>query len=157
MWTRPSPSRATGKVVLLQEIAQADQGGPDLVPNDGGMGGAQPGLIRGGDALGKGLDRPVQRRALHPLLDLDVELVDDVADDQLGLDDAARHPLTEAADRLVDELRILAVPLQVVLVIRQRLERRRPLARSKVGVESMKAEEMIDRPHCGQRQELGRE
>ena len=52
---------------------------------------------------------------------------------------------------------ILVVALEIVLIILDRLERRRALARGEIGIESVEAEEMVDRADRGQRQHLGRE
>jgi hypothetical protein len=116
--------------------------------------GAEPLLIGRRDAFREFLHRSVEGGALHALLQLQVELVDDVAHDELGLDDAGRHSFAEAADHLVDRSRILAVPLEVVLIILDRLERRRALAGGKVGIEGVEAEEVIERPHRRQCEQL---
>ena len=75
-----------------------------------------------------------------------VQLVHDVAHDELRLDDTIRHALAHAADRAVEKEKIAVEPLQIILIVGDRLERRRALARAEVRHEHLEAGEMVDRP-----------
>ena len=77
----------------------------------------QPRPVGGADRLREVLDRPPIRRILGLQLELVVELLDHVADGQLGVDDAFRLALAPLRDRLVDVGGEVAVALQVVLIV----------------------------------------
>ena len=145
-----------GQIFVLQEIAQPDIGRLDLIADHRLIFGGQALAISGGDRVGEFLDRAIEHRTLNPLLDLRVELADHVVDGHLRLDDARLHALAEPADRPIDQRHIVLVALQIILVIGQRLERCRPLARGEGRVEGVKAREMVDRAHRGQCEHFGR-
>jgi hypothetical protein len=143
------------QIFVLQEVSQAHISGADLVADHGCMGGAKPCLVGGRNAFGELLDGSVEGRAFDALRQLQVELIDDVADHELGLNHARLHALPEAGDRPVQQQRILAVAFQIILIILDRLERSRAFARGKVRIECVESEEMVDRADGGQRQHLG--
>ena len=145
------------QIFLRQEVAQPLIGRADLVADHRRGLGAQACLVGFGDARGEGLERRVEGRSLDALRQLQVELVDDVAHDQLGLDHARLHTLAEATDRRVDDIGIAVMPADIVLIILHRLERRHALAGGEVRIERVEAGEVVDRPDDGERQEIGAE
>ena len=143
------------QILVLQEIAKAGIGRDDPHLDRRCIIGAQPRLVCRADPLWEGLDGPVIRRSFNALCKLEVELVDDIVDDQLGLDDAGLHAFAEAANGAVEQNDEFAVTFQVVIIVDKRLERRCALSRSEIGVEGMEPKEMVDRANSSQRQHVG--
>ena len=140
-----------GQIGRGEKIAHPALGGDDHVADLRRIGGGQPGAVGGRNGGGKFLDRRIEGRLLRLARQQIVELRDHVANDQLGLDDAALHTLSKATDRFVEQPGIFDVALQVVLVIDHRIERCGALTRSEFGIEGLDAIEMIHRPHDRQR------
>ena len=103
MYMRPTPSRAWARYSVLQEVAQPLQRGIDRRRRStGGYSSVSRARSAAPMAFGKVLDRPPIRRVLGLELELVVELLDHVADGELGVDDALRFALAPLRDRLVD-------------------------------------------------------
>ena len=66
-------------------------------------------------------------------------------------------PCCHPADRAVEIDDIVAEPLEVVVIVLDRLERRRALARRHVGQEDLDAVEVVDRPRHRRLEQLRRE
>ena len=141
----------------LQEIAQAAIGREDAVADDRGQLGAQPRAVGFGHAFGEIVRRAGIRRGFRRVAQLGVELLDDVADGQLGVDDARGEALAEALDRAVDDRRRTGGGGRIVVIILDVAERRRAAPRGEDRIEGVEARKMVDRANRGQRQHLRRQ
>ncbi len=127
-----------GHVFVAQEISHPLVSRVDFL---GGRGvfNRQPRLLFGGKFLGEVLHRHEEGRFLDRHRQLRVELADDVADRQLGFVHAGFHAFAELADRAVGDGDVILVPLEVVLVVLDRLEGGGALPAGEVGIERVEA------------------
>ncbi len=142
------------QIFVLKEVAQPAVARIDAVADDRDMRVAQPGALALGDRVREVPDRAGIRRLLGRRVELGVELADDVADGELGVDHARFHALAEAGDHPVEHLDELAVAAQIVLIILDVAERRGAFPRRERRIESVEAGEMVDRAHDRQRHEV---
>jgi hypothetical protein len=133
------------QVFLLEKVAQLAIRRIEFFRHRAQVGGAQPLPVGLADPARKLGHRAVVRRLLGLLLQLKIELLDHVPDRHPGFDDAGGEALAEAIDRALEHRGELAVPLEIVLVVGQRPERRGALAGRKRRIEGVDAAEVIDR------------
>ncbi len=143
-----------GKIFVGDEASEALQGRPDPGFDRLGIGAPQRRLIGGGNIRRERLQRPIEAAAFHASGEHRVELLDDVAHDELRLDDARCHTLAHADDRTIDDRRERGHAAEAVLIILHRLERGSALARAQLGEAGMDAVEMVERPDGGERQHV---
>ena len=143
-------------IFIAQKIAQAGVGCINTVDR-GFITCGDPRLILNAETVRHRLDRPPIGAFLARCGELRIELLDHVFDRQLGLENARRRALTEAANRAVHNHAILVVARDCVLVIFDRLERRGALPAFKGRIECVQAEEVVDGPRALDRQKRRRE
>ena len=116
----------------------------------------QPRLLGFGDAVGKVGDRCPIGAFFDRRIHLQSELFDHQFDRHARQGDARCGPGLEACDRLIDNLRHVAMAAEIVLVILDRLIGHQRAGGRQPRVEDMQAAEVVDRQgqHC--RQDLGR-
>ena len=153
---QPDAVARLGEIFALQEVAHPLVRGLDDILDLLRVGGTQARLVGWRYRRRKGLDRAVEDRTLDALLQQVVELLDHVADDELGLDDALRLALPEQDDRSVERGSVSRVALQIVLVIEEGLEGCRALPAREFGVERLDSVEMVEREQFEQREQFGR-
>ena len=144
-----------GQILVAEEVAQPAIGREDRVADHREQFRAQPDALGFRDRFGESPRRAVIGRGFGSVAQLGVELLDDVADGELGLDHAGGEALAEAADGAVDADDELAVARDVVVIILDIAERRRPAARGEDRIESVEAAEVVDRADRRQRQQSG--
>ena len=144
------------QIFVLQEIAHPDQRRVHPIADHPGISGLQPGLIAGAEPFREFLHRLHHDRGIGAAGGQIVQLIDHIVHHQLGLHHAGLHALPEAQHRQIEQQRKLVTALQRILIILQRLERRRALTRLQLGKEVVEAKEMIDRARCrrGQQRRL---
>jgi hypothetical protein len=144
----------TRQIFVLKEVAQAPVGRHHLVAMGGKVRLRQPCPLRLRNRVRKGADGRGEGGVLRLLLQQVVDLLDHVADGQLGVDHAGRETLAKAGDDAVDHRPQLIVAGEIVLVIVDRLERCDAPAGGEHGIEIVEPAEVIDRPHQEQRENV---
>src|ERR1044072_6132007 len=112
------------EMFFFEEAAEPSGRGIYLVRDREAIFLRQPFAIRSTDRIRELLDRAEIGRMLRRQLQLVVDLLDYVADGHLPLDDARLLAFLETPDRSVDVDDEVLVPLQIVFVVGQRVERR---------------------------------
>ena len=102
-------------------------------------------------------ERAPIRRVLGLQLQLAVELLDHVADGELGVDHAFRLAPAPLANRLVDIGGEVAVALQRIVIVAKPPVRRPALPARQGRIEGVQAIEMVHRQRLAQAQEIGLE
>ena len=125
------------EIFVLEEVAQAGDRRVELVGDRRAIFARQARAVRWRNRRREGLHRREIGRFLGLLRELRIELLDHVVNGQLGLSDARLLALLEAADRTVDVGHEVLVPLEIVLIIGERAERRSALAAGEGRIESV--------------------
>ena len=139
-----------GQIAVTQEVAQPSIGWIQSVYNDVAIFGSQAGFVRITEAFRKHQDRAVIRRFLGFLRQLRIELVNNIRDGHFRFKNASRHTLAEPVNGPIHQQDELFVPLQIVVIILDCLERRCTLTAGKSWIKSMIAEKVVERADHGE-------
>ena len=125
---QPNLGAGFGDIVIGEKIAQPLVGWLQLAADHRPVSLGQARLVCVGKVCGKFLHRAIEGAALDTLRDQIVHLIDDILHHQTRIGYPGRQSLPHSLDRAVEQHGIAVNPLQIILIIHQRFERRRPVA-----------------------------